>query len=145
MNSITTSLNKIVEQDHSFEIMFGTKKKAALIKDRKVVIVPSDKANLEKSIEQFTFEDIDGFLIYQIVGNSKEFLFFALKKHDVVTSNKIFSELKGNKLHLVANAPIIKSYLDLGIKVDRMYENEWGESMVVLSFSNSPAQKIFKD
>jgi len=141
MNSITTSLNKIVEQDHSFEIMFGTKKKAALIKDRKVVIVPSDKANLEKSIEQFTFEDIDGFLVYQMMGNNKEFLFFALKNHDVVTSNKIFSELKGNKLHLVANAPIIKSYLDLGIKVDRMYDNKWGESIVVLKFTYAAGEK----
>jgi hypothetical protein len=36
---------------------------------------------------------------------------------------------------VLANAPIVEAFIEIGIKIDRVYDNYLGEAIVVLDFS----------
>jgi hypothetical protein len=132
----------ILIKDPTFTTIFGDKQKMDANADYNIVLIPSEgyKEYLEQldTLEHEELVDpkaVEGFLMYDLVGGEKEYIGFALRNFKGFGSAAAFSTIKGHKLHVLANSPIVEAFIEIGIKIDRVYDNYLGEAIVVLDFS----------
>jgi len=148
MKSITKILIKILDEDEHFEGLFGSKEKVNSDADYKIIVIPYSyyrSGILPKVVmEELTYEDVAGFLLFKEVDGVKEFEAYTFKNHSTADYLFIVYTLLENKLHILASSNRIGMFLNYGVHIDRTYDNYLGETIVVLDFANIEMETVLK-